>query len=183
MTSITRARRVLAAGAVVALGVVAAAAGQAGQPPAAPRTQMDELLAEVRALRADLDRAAAASMRGQLLGMRLQLQEQRIAAIGRQLSDVQQRLRANAQARSALLGSIKMFDAMKSTGPAEKAEEFAGFLAPLKQQLAALDKSDAELKGEETFLTGQLNDEQSRWSAFNSQIEEMERASAVKVVR
>jgi chromosome segregation ATPase len=183
MTSNTRTRRVLAAGAVVALGIVAAASAQGGQAPAAPRTQMDELLAEVRALRADLDRAAAASMRGQLLGMRLQLQEQRIAAIGRQLSDVQQRLRANAQARTALVGPIKMFESFKNTASGEKTEEIAGFLAPLKQQLAALDKSDAELKAEETFLTGQLNDEQSRWNAFNSQIEEMERASAVKVVR
>jgi chromosome segregation ATPase len=135
---------------------------------------MDELLAEVRALRADLDRAAAASMRGQLLGMRLQLQEQRISALSRQLSDVQQQLRANAQARSALLGPMKML----TGGDPAKAEEMQAILGPLKQQLAALDKADGELKAEETSLTGQLHDEQSRWSAFNGQIEEMERASS-----
>jgi len=55
-----------------------------------------------------------------------------------------------------------------------KPDGFNAFLAPLKQQLAALDKSDAELKAEETDSTGQLSDEQSQWSAFNSHIEELE---------
>jgi chromosome segregation ATPase len=174
MTRINRGYCVLAISAAVAVGFGAAVSGQAGQSGAPARTQMDELLAEVRALRADLDRAAAASMRGQLLGMRLQLQEQRISALGRQLSDVQQQLRANAQARSALLGPMKML----TGGDPAKAEEMQAILGPLKQQLAALDKADGELKAEETSLTGQLHDEQSRWSAFNGQIEEMERASS-----
>jgi chromosome segregation ATPase len=179
MTSMSRSYCVLAISAAVAVGFGAAVSGQAGQSGAPARTQMDELLAEVRALRADLDRAAAASMRGQLLGMRLQLQEQRISALGRQLSDVQQQLRANAQARSALLGPMKML----TGGDPAKAEEMEAILGPLKQQLAALDKSDGELKAEETSLTGQLHDEQSRWSAFNGQIEEMERASSSRLVR
>jgi hypothetical protein len=183
MMSTNRVRRVVVTGAAIALGVAAVAWGQAGQPPAAARTQMDELLAEVRGLRADLARASAASQRGQLLGMRLQLQEQRITALARQLSDVQQQLRANAQARAALLGPLKMFAAMKKDETSlDKADGFNAFLAPLKQQLAALDKSDTELKAEETNLTGQLSDEQSRWNVFNSQIEELER-SAGKAVR
>jgi DNA repair exonuclease SbcCD ATPase subunit len=182
MMSTNRVRRVVVTGAAIALGVAAVAWGQAGQPPAAARTQMDELLAEVRGLRADLAHASAASQRGQLLGMRLQSQEQRITALARQLSDVQQQLRANAQARAALLGPLKMFAAMKDETSLGKADGFNAFLAPLKQQLAALDKSDAELKAEETYLTGQLSDEQSRWNAFNSQIEELER-SAGKAVR
>lgn len=61
-----------------------------------------------------------------------------------------------------------MFAAMKDETSPDKADGFNVFLAPLKQQLAALDKSDAELKAEETYLTGQLSDEQSRWNAFNS---------------
>ena len=183
IVSIAKVRAVLAAGAVLCVGFGVAASGQAGQPPASQRTQMDELLAEVRALRADLERSAAASMRGQLLGMRLQLQEQRIAAISRQLSDVQQRLRANAQARIALIGPLKMFANQKEGAGPENAEAMAAFLGPLKQQLAILDKADAELKIEESQLTGQLHDEQSRWTAFNGQIEEMERAAAGKAAR
>jgi len=182
MMMTNRVRRVVVTGAAIALGVAAVAWGQAGQPPAAARTQMDELLAEVRGLRADLAHTSAATQRGQLLGMRLQLQEQRITALARQRSDVQQQLRANAQTKAALLGPLKMFAEMKDDTGQNKADGFNGFLAPLKQQLAALDKADAELKAEETDLTGQLSDEQSRWNAFNSQIEELER-SAGKAVR
>ena len=75
-----------------------------------------------------------------------------------------------------------MFAAMKDETSPDKPDGLNVFLAPLKQQLAAFDKSDAELKAEETYLTGQLSDEQSRWNAFNSQIEELER-SAGKPVR
>ena len=75
-----------------------------------------------------------------------------------------------------------MFAAIKDETSLDKADGFNAPLALLKGHLAALDKSDAELKAEETFLTGQLSDEQSRWNAFNSQIEELER-SAGKAVR
>ena len=181
MTNVSKASRAAAIGAV-ALCLAAIVSGQAVQPAAPARTQMDELLAEVRAIRADLDRAATSSQRGQLLGMRLQLQEQRIAAIARQLSAVQERLRGNAHARTALAGPMKMFETMKDEDPGGR-DQIEAALGPLKQQLAALDKTDAELKAEETLLTNQLHDEQSRWSAFNGQIEELERAAAGKVIR
>jgi hypothetical protein len=182
MASVNRTSGVLVLCAVVGLALAAGISGQA-QPQQAGRTQMDELLIEVRAIRSDLDKAAAASVRGQLLGMRLQLQEQRIGMIARQLSDVQQRLRENAQARTALQGPLKMFGSMKDAGQPGGSPEMDMILGPLKQQLSALDKSDVELKAEETVLTGQLQEEQSRWGAFNTQIEEMERTSAGKAGR
>jgi hypothetical protein len=183
MTRVHNLRRICAASAVVALGIVAGVSGQVAQPPATGRSQMDELLSEVRAIRADLDRAAAASLRGQLLAMRLQLQEQRIAAIARQLSDVRERLRANAGLRAAMAGPLKML-----LGNAKEASESEKggmdmLLGPLKQQLAGLDKSDAELRLEETELTAQLHDEQNRWTMFNGQVEELERASSGRSIR
>jgi hypothetical protein len=167
--------QILALAAAIAVGVGPAVSGQVNQS-APVRSQMDELLAEVRALRADLERAAQASMRGQLLGMRLQLQEQRIAAISRQLSDVRDRIHTIAQTRTALLGPMKMLLGNKDPMSADNPKEFEFMLGSLKQQLAGLDKSEAELKAEEMSLTNQLQDEQARWSAFNAQIEELERA-------
>jgi hypothetical protein len=71
-----------------------------------------------------------------------------------------------------------MFGGQKpETSPDEKkAFEFA--FAPVKQQLAGLDASDAELKQEEATLMAQLQQEQNRWSEFNGQVEELERASS-----
>ncbi len=171
-------RRTFAFGGVFAVAFVAALMAQnAAAPP--PRNQMDELLAEVRAIRADLDRAAAASTRGQLLGMRLQMQEQRIAALSRQLSDVQERLRGNGQARVAMAPFIKMIEQEDKDLPPDKRDE-ARRGNPLRAQIAALDKVDVELRAEEANLVNQLQAEQSRWLGFNAQIEELERAALDK---
>ena len=53
---------------------------------------MDQLLSEVRGLRAELTQATGTSMRMQLLLARLSLQEQRITVLSRQSSELQQQL-------------------------------------------------------------------------------------------
>ncbi len=183
MAKIKRPSRTFLLGGLLAAGLAAVASGQAGQPAPPARTQMDELLTEVRAIRADLDRAAAASLRGQLLGMRLQLQEQRITTLSRQLSDVQQRLRANQQARLSIVSSLKMFASEKEQTTDKEREQMDIIFGPLKQQIALLDKADADLKVEESGLLSQLHDEQNRWSGFNGQIEELERSTSGKAKR
>src|SRR4051812_19460902 len=97
-------------GGAAVLLFTALVSGQARQPA----TPTDELLAEVRALRAEVNSAARSAMRGQLLGIRLQLQEQRIEGISRQLTEVQARRRANGQAHTALTAQLKMFPGMDS---------------------------------------------------------------------
>ena len=155
--------------------VVTGVSGQARQSSPAPANPMEELLVEVRALRADINRASAASMRGQLLGMRLQLQEQRISGVARQLADVQQRLRDNEQARSTFAAQLKMFE-----GNVEEKDkkEFEHVMAPLKAHTEQLEKNEEQLKTEEAALLQQLADEQSRWSRFNVMVEELEKAVA-----
>lgn len=178
MANIRKPSRAFLLGGLLAAGLAAAVSGQTGQPAAPPRTQMDELLTEVRAIRADLDRAAAASLRGQLLGMRLQLQEQRITTLSRQVSDVQQRLRANQQSRLSLVSSLKMFAGEKEQATDKEREQMDLIFGPMKQQLALLDKADADLRVEESALLSQLQEEQNRWSGFNGQIEELERMTS-----
>jgi hypothetical protein len=120
-------------------------------------------------------------MRAQLLGMRLQLQEQRIGVLSRQLTEVQERLRANGQAQTALEAQLKVFSGMGLTDAAphgDAAEGFAHILAPFKGQQAELEKTGLRLKSEEADLLGLLAAEQSRWTGFNAQIEELERAAA-----
>ena len=97
--------RIAIVGSIAVLLLAAAVSGQGRQPA----TPADELLAEVRALRAEVNNAARAGMRAQLLGMRLQLQEQRIGVVSRQLAEVQERLRANGQTQTTLAAQLKMF--------------------------------------------------------------------------
>jgi hypothetical protein len=156
---------------VAAMLLAVVVSGQGRQPA----TPADELLAEVRALRADVNNAARAQMRAQLLGMRLQLQEQRIGAVARQLTDVQERLRANQQAQTTLATQLKAFPF--NSEDREIAEGFGQILAPLKGQLAELERTDQRLKADEGDLQRTLMAEQARWTSFNAQIEELERAA------
>jgi hypothetical protein len=163
-------------GSVAVLLLAAAVSGQGqGRQPATPT---DELLAEVRALRAEVNNAARSGMRAQLLGMRLQLQEQRIGVVSRQLAEVQERLRANGQAQTTFAAQLKMFPGLDSAQQDEAGEGFSQIFAPLKAHMAELERTDQRLKGEEANLLQQLAAEQSRWAGFNAQIEELERAAA-----
>jgi chromosome segregation ATPase len=162
---------------------VAAAAGQGGQPPARAATSDEQLLAEVRALRTEIADAANAAMRAQLLAMRLQLQEQRIGVIVRQLSDVQERIRTSDRAKDALATQMKMFEGMAKEESQEKNEELHPVIEPLRAQLAVLETSDQSLKAEEANISTMLAQEQARWSSFNAQVEELERAAIRKPPR
>jgi hypothetical protein len=183
MRSINGVSRVAGFIGVLVLAVAAVVFGQAGSPAPPARSQMDELLVEVRAIRADLDRAASVSLRGQLLGMRLQLQEQRITALSRQLNDVQDRMRANQQAKVAMSSSLAMFNRQREEASPEERKQMEVIFGPLKQQLAGFDQTDADLKQQESALLGQLQEEQNRWTTFNGQIEELERSTASKPIR
>ena len=87
--------------AVLVVGVAGSAGGEQRTSPTAAPATMDDLLNELRALRTELRESSAASLRAQLLVARLQLQEQRINTVWRQLSEVEDNLQANEKNRAA----------------------------------------------------------------------------------
>src|SRR6185436_7675898 len=95
---------------VIAPMLMGALLGQAPSPP--PRAaSMDDVVAEVRALRAEMKQSAEASLRAQLLVARLQVEEQRISGLARQLSETEQEIRALDGARNPWLEQmLKEFD-------------------------------------------------------------------------
>ena len=159
--------------------MVVALAGQ-GNPGRAAASGDDQLLAEVRALRADLNEAAQATMRAQLLGMRLQLEEQRINALGRQLGDIQEKQRANDRAKQPMTAGLKMLRGHQSQEGSEQGE-LDHITGPLKAQVDALERDDQQLKAQEAEIGRLLAEEQARWSGFNAQIEALERAARGKM--
>jgi chromosome segregation ATPase len=181
MRSVEAFRGLTIAAAVV--GLAAAVSGQARSASTPPGTSDEQLLAEVRALRAEIAEAANTAMRAQLLAMRLQLQEQRIGVIARQLSDVQERLRSNDRAKESLAAQVTMFEGMMKEESTEKSDELEHVLGPLRLQLGGLEKSEEALKAEETSISNLLTAEQSRWASFNAQVEELERAAIRKAPR
>jgi peptidoglycan hydrolase CwlO-like protein len=146
-----------------------------GQTPAAPARQasMDDLVTEVRALRADIQHMADASLRAQLLVGRLQVQEQRIAGLARQLTETEEQIRALESVRNPFITDmLKNLD----KEPAEPGE--ANLLTGMKAQLEKIENGDPVLKERQATLSRQLSEEQARWIAFNTQLEELERLVA-----
>jgi hypothetical protein len=156
--------------AFLVVGVAGSAAGQQRTPPTAAPATMDDVLNELRALRTELRESSAASLRAQLLVARLQLQEQRINTVWRQVSEVEDKLQANEKNRAAPEQILKM---MGLESGAEPPKEMASIVEMFKNQMAASEKADSDLKLRQAEL---MTQEQSRWTAFNAQLETLENA-------
>jgi uncharacterized coiled-coil protein SlyX len=139
--------------------------GQGARPSQTPTDTTTDLLAEVRGLRAELNQAAGASMRMQLLVARLALQEGRINTLGNQLTNVRQQL-ANAQ-----MALVPFMDQVKQAKEAGK--EIDGFFKPL---LEVMQRNERELRNQEAELAGLVSTEQGRWDDFNARVDELERS-------
>ena len=149
---------------------VAFLAGQA--PSTAQRSaSLDDVVAEVRALRSEMKQSADVSLRAQLLVARLQVEEQRISGLAHQLSETEQQIRALEGARNPMFEQMmKEWD----KNPPEPGE--VDMLAGLRAHFEKIQNGDPALKERQATLSRQLADEQARWIAFNAQLEALEKA-------
>jgi chromosome segregation ATPase len=157
------------------VGVSVALAAQ-GSAPADGTTQA--LVTELRALRADLNRIAGSSIRTQLLVGRLQLQEQRILAVNTEISSVQKELAQRAQERTALQTQLENAEQMQAQS-AEERRAVEDQLRMLRPHVVELKQREQQLRARHSELSAMLADEQSRWSDFNSRLDDLERALVV----
>ena len=154
------------------VGVMAAQSARSGGD-----VGLRELLEEVRAMRGELRQVASSSMRMQLLVARLSLQEGRIAALVRELAQVHSRVAAAAEERSDMEQDLtRSEESLRTNLPREVLAQIEGHIKGVKARLASHHKTEQQLRTEENELNAQLLTEQSRWVAFNSQLDELERA-------
>lgn len=159
--------------AILVVGVTGSARGQQRTPPTATAATMDDVLNELRALRAELKESSAASLRAQLLVARLQLQEQRINTVWRQLSEVDDKLQVNDQGRGAPEQVLKL---MGVEPGAEPPKEMGPIVEMFRNQMTANAKTDSDLKLRQAELMQLMTQEQSQWSMLNAQLEALEKA-------
>jgi uncharacterized coiled-coil protein SlyX len=155
--------------------VAAVASGQTARPAAT----IDDLLAEVRGLRAEINQVAAAGIRAQLLVTRLSLQEQRIRTLADQLAEAQKVLRtseADHRARSAHLKRVE--DSLRDgTASFTRSAEFEAMLAHLREEVDRSGREEQALRAQEQELLKALSGEEKLWIDFNSRLDELERVS------
>lgn len=161
--------------AVVLIGIVAIVAGQGARPTApVANASLDELLAEVRALRADINQTAGASIRAQLFVARLQLQEQRVNAVARQLADVQSRLASVQSGQAAMRERLTATEEGQARLPPE--DQSDDQIRALTLQLEQGQHREQELQAQEAALASAAMAEQSRWADFNDRLDALERS-------
>ena len=172
-----RAAGVLAALVIAAVSIVAAAQSALTTPSKSDASSPEELLAEVRGLRADFQQVAKVSVQAQLLVARLQLQEQRINVVAGQLREVRQLVGIKESGQIPMKGQLKgLEDSIRSANVSvEQQREMETMIPMIKAQIAQMQKEAQELRVQETELSNQLTSEQGRWLDFNSRLDEMER--------
>jgi hypothetical protein len=168
-------RKMSQAVALIAILVVAVAGGVTARQRPAPSSAatLDDLLAELRAFRSELRDSSATSMRAQLLLARLQLQEQRVNTIWRQLSEVEDKLQVTQKEGAAPEQILKLMGAEPGTDPPA---QMAPIIEMFKTQMAAAEKANMDLKLRQAELMQLMTNEQSRWTTLNAEIEALEKA-------
>jgi hypothetical protein len=163
---------------LIALGLlVAGAVAASGQSQRQPAT-LDDLLSEIRGLRADLRQTTRASTQMQLLTARLQLQEQRIAVLANQRADVTARLAVETRLRTDAEKRVQTFSEEKPTNEAvgiPRAER-ASMEKFFKSEYEQHRNAEQQLRAQESDFSAQIAAEQNRWQDFNSRLDELERS-------
>jgi predicted nucleic acid-binding Zn-ribbon protein len=163
-------RMLLSISAAVALTALAVTALHGAQSRQAAPSPTDPVVAEIRALRADMNERLDAAIKAQLLVTRLSVQEQRTNAVARQLQEIEGKLRDTESTKEQVTAGMKMFvDLTKS------AADNNPLSAQLHAEMERIAKADTELKTQQTELMRQLTEEQGRWTAINARLEELDR--------
>ena len=167
--------RGMAVGTCLAVLIVGVVSGQGQRSPAT----LDDLLSELRGLRADLNTSVGTTTRAQVIVGRLQVQEQRVASLGRELVEVQNDLRAAMQQRQRTSGMVAaMKQRLEGGAVVLDRESYTRDIAEVDSRLLRERQREDDLRYRETELLNMLVTEQGRWIELSSRLDDVERALA-----
>ena len=169
-------RWVLSAIGIAAVATIGLATGLSAKTQLQRQTPatLDDLLSEVKALRADIGQSSAATIKTQLLIARLQVQEQRVNGIAKQIADVEQQLAPIRQSIAMMTPDLKRLDDARRS--ANNDPDLSDRIEQIKTGLDTHQRRERELAGQEANLAQQYALEQSRWSEFNDRLDALERS-------
>jgi predicted nuclease with TOPRIM domain len=161
----------------VVMGLAAFASAQGSTQPD-QNSILTALLAEVRAMRAELAAAASSGIRTQLLIGRLQLQEQRMNGVSNELTEVRRALAGLEEGRGPMLAEVRRLEDTLRAGVSGDPEQRAAaqMLEQMQMQVDQVQRQEQQLRTQESELSAQLASEQGRWIDFNTRLDEIERS-------
>jgi hypothetical protein len=170
-------RKVILIGLLAALGGVLFAQGT--------QVSEDPLLAEVRALRAEVHQIASASVRTQLLVARLQLQERRVLMAGRQVLEVQNALATVRQEMAGEQARVEQLEKSPMRATSQGQAQVQQAVLGAKAQIEQLRRQEQQLQAREMECLEAVNDAQRQWIDFSERLDAVERSvpAYIKPVR
>lgn len=130
---------------------------------------LQELVREVRQLRATLQRINSAMYKGQVMLERLKLQQDQVARMTRELSDARENL-GEMRAHQTRLNDLMI----KTEASVQKGEKDASELAQLKGELEMLKEREQRLATREVRLANDLEVERARLNDLNDRLNAFE---------
>jgi chromosome segregation ATPase len=161
---------------ILAGAVVVGAATLAGQAQRQPAT-LEDVVNELRALRAELRQSSGGNTRMQLLIARLGAQEQRIGVLVSQRANITPRLIEATRQREEVESQVKRLEDMNTRHlPSEVPPgDLEGMLENFKNTLARFRDAERQLRAQDDQLAAQIASEQNRWLDFSNRLDELER--------
>jgi len=166
--------RVLVTVGLVGLALASVASGQAQRPNAT----LDALVVEVQALRAEMNQAASASIRAQVLVGRLQMEDERITGAVRDLDAVESDLTTGAKRTSELAEDVTRLEEMMLAAPADARAKYDRLLVTMHQTVEQHQRRQTTLKRRKDTLARDLREDQIRWTEINARLEHFEQTLA-----
>ena len=170
-----RTRRIIWSTAVVI--ATAMVGGLASGQPSGRAATMDDLLAEMKALRADLRESSVASQRLQVLVARSSLQEQRLRGLSQQLNESNASVDRVVEQRAEFQRRIpEIEDGLAGSGQFAQMPRAAAetLLAEIKRNLVTLQSQEQELRGRAGELADLVSSEQLRWAELNGKLDTLD---------
>ena len=168
----------LTVAAVLVVTCVAVLAAQVSSKPTIDAS-MSMLVDEVHELRLAVERSGMISAQAQVLLGRVQLQENRLATLGRNLVEARGRLRDAETSQFGLEQALRQATASASSARApEERQALEERIADIKAQIRRAQAVTERFRSEDGSAAAALAEEQSRWTDFNGRLEVLERSLA-----
>ena len=137
---------------------------------------LQSLLTEVRQLRQDVQTAALAARRGQILIYRLHAQQAVVDHLSERLEGTKTELAQFERQRESWTARIKKMEERKEKGNPEERKELEDIIAAEKEQAETRAVEEQDLKAKQVGLEEELRTEQAKLGRLQDELDRLDKA-------
>lgn len=141
-----------------------------------PETRtMEAVLSEIRQLRQDLQTAAIAARKAQIVIYRLHIQEGVVERATERLENAKNSLAQLESQKKYQIDEIKRIEEMKENATSDQQRmQLENYLSQLRASLEASGPEEQELQAKQIELQTDLRAEQAKWERLQSELDRLE---------